>query len=251
MIVSLGGSKIILIITPVPLQRSVFRFPSNTTWCNSNLHYDTMPIVTDKVNIPDGTDFTFVCKKIPFAISCLSEIPFREANLVDLDLVNKMGIPLRNIKVTRMSLLGHDVRAVGRIKQTIQCVSKGQVQGTIHLEAKVVRDLYTIVGADCIASARTYSKLMGKKPPDPPDDDLEEEDNQKPIINLGGDDKDDDFKNEIEEKENKDDGIKTNAVDKVKGEKAIKNDDENDEEKEDKSKAAFCDEVRPDHNLST
>ena len=78
-----------------------------------------MTIVTDKVNVPDGTDFTFVCKKIPFAISCLSEIPYRDANLVDLDLVNKMGIPLRNIKVTRMSLLGHDVRAVGRIKQTI------------------------------------------------------------------------------------------------------------------------------------
>ena len=210
-----------------------------------------MTITTDKVNVPEGADFTFVCKKIPFAISCWSEIPYRDANLVDLDLVNKMGIPLRNIKVTRMSLLGHDVRAVGRIKQTIQCVHKGRVQGTIHLEAKVVRDLYTILGADCIASARTYSKLMGKKPPDPPDDDLEEEDNQKPIINLGGDDKDDDFKNEIEEKENKDDGIKTNAVDKVKGEKAIKNDDENDEEKEDKSKAAFCDEVRPDHNLST
>ena len=58
-----------------------------------------------------------------------------------------------NIKVTRMSLLGHDVRAVGRIKQTIQCVHKGRVQGTIHLKAKVVRDLYSILGVDCAASA--------------------------------------------------------------------------------------------------
>ena len=115
-----------------------------------------MTITTDKVNVPEGTDFTFVCKKIPFAISCLTEMPYRDANLVDLDLVNKMGITLRDIKVTRMTLLGHDVRAVGRIKQTIQCVSKGRVQGTIHLEAKVVRDLYTILGTDCIASARTY-----------------------------------------------------------------------------------------------
>ena len=96
-----------------------------------------MTIITDKVIVPNGTDFTFVCKKIPFAISCLSDMPHKDANLVDLDLINKMGIPLRNIKVTRMCLLGHDVRAVGRIKQTIQCVSKGRVQGTIHLEAKV------------------------------------------------------------------------------------------------------------------
>ena len=214
-----------------------------------------MTITTDKVNVPEGADFTFVCKKIPFAISCWSEIPYRDANLVDLDLVNKMGIPLRNIKVTRMSILGHDVRAVGRIKQTIQCVHKGRVQGTIHLEAKVVRDLYTILGADCIASARTYSKLMGKKPPDPPDDDPEEEDNQKPFINLGGDDEEDVIKNEDEEnkaKDKKDDDIKKNAGNKQDhDDEAIKKDDENNQEKEDKFKAAFCDEERPDHNLGT
>ena len=165
--------------------------PGTSWWCSSNFNFNhnTMTIITDKVNVPDGTDFTFVCKKIPFAISCLSEIPYRDANLVDLDLVNKMGIPLRNIKVTRMSLLGHDVCAVGRIKQTIQCVSRGRVQGTIHLDAKVIRDLYTILGADCIASARTYSKLMGKKPPDPPNDDQEDEDNQQPIIHLWGDER--------------------------------------------------------------
>ena len=79
-----------------------------------------MAITTDKVIVNEGTDFTFVCKKIPFAISCMSEMPYRDANLVDLDLINKMGITLRDIKVTRMSLCGHNVRAVGRIKQTIQ-----------------------------------------------------------------------------------------------------------------------------------
>ena len=196
-----------------------------------------MTITTDKVNVPEGTDFTFVCKKIPFAISCLSEMPYKDANLVDLDLVNKMGITLRDIKVTRMSLLGHDVRAVGRIKQTIQCVSKGRVQGTIHLEAKVVRDLYTILGADCIASARTYSKLMGKKPPDPPDDNQEEEDTKKPIIHLGGGDEDDDLeKNDEENKENQDENA-------AKTDNNIKN-----EEKENKLEAPISDEDQPvDH----
>ena len=126
----------------------------------------------------------FVCKKIPFAISCWLEIPYRDAILVDLNLVNKIGITLQDIKVTRMSILGHNVCALCGIKQTIQCVHKGRVQGTIHLEAKVVRDLYNIIGGDCIASARTYSKLMSKKPPDPPNDDQEDEDNQQPIIHL-------------------------------------------------------------------
>ena len=171
-----------------------------------------MTIITDKVIVPNGTDFTFVCKKIPFAISCLSDMPHKDANLVDLDLINKMGIPLRNIKVTRMCLLGHDVRAVGRIKQTIQCVSKGRVQGTIHLEAKVVRDLYTTLGADCIPSARTYAKLMGKEPPNHQDDDPEEEDNKTPIVHLGGADESDVTLAEDEENREKDNNIQENAV---------------------------------------
>ena len=128
-----------------------------------------MPIVTDKVNVENGADYTFVCHKIPFAITCSSELPHGDNNLIDLDLVNKMRIPLRSIKVTRMSILGHDVRAVGRIKQTVQCVHRGRVQGTVHLEGKVVRDLYSLFNVDCLASSRTYERLVGKKPPDPDD----------------------------------------------------------------------------------
>ena len=129
-------------------------------------------IKTDKVVVESGTDFTFVCRKIPFAISC-SELHHGETNLIDLDLVNRMRIPLRNIRVTRMSLLGHDVRAVGRIKQTIQCVVNGRVQGNVHLEGKVVRDLFSLFNVDCFASAKTYERLMGKKPPDPEDEGYE------------------------------------------------------------------------------
>ena len=132
-------------------------------------------IKTDKVIIENGADFTFICRKNPFAISCSTDFPHGEVNLIDLDLVNRMKIPLRNIRVTRMSLLGHDVRAVGRIKQTVQCVHQGRVQGTVHLEAKVVRDLYSLFDVDCLASARTYERLMGKKPPDPDDEDHTQE----------------------------------------------------------------------------
>ena len=78
-----------------------------------------MTIITDKVNVPKGTDFTFVCKKIPFAILCLSEITHRVANLVDLDLIIKMWIPLLNIKVTRMCLLGHNVRWIKATRQSM------------------------------------------------------------------------------------------------------------------------------------
>ena len=142
-----------------------------------------MTILTDKVSVENGADYTFVCRKIPFAISCSSELHHGDSNLIDLDLVNKMKIPLRNIKVTRMSLLGHDVRAVGRIKQTVQCVHKGRVQGTVHLEGKVVRDLFSLFSVDCMASSKTFERLVGKKPPDP-DDGYETLEENEAIINL-------------------------------------------------------------------
>ena len=129
-------------------------------------------IKTTKVEVENGADFTFVCRKIPFAITC-SELHHGETNLIDLNLVNSMKIPLRNIRVTRMNLLGHDVRAVGRIKQTVQCVVNGQVQGNVHLEGKVVRNLSSLLNVDCLASTKTYERLMGRKPPDPLDDGYE------------------------------------------------------------------------------
>ena len=141
-------------------------------------------IKTDKVVVQDGADFTFVCRKIPFAISC-SEIYHGDSNLIDLSLINKMKIPLRSIKVKRMSILGHDVRAVGRIKQTVQCVVNGRVQGNVHLEGRVVRDLFSMFNVDCFASSKTYERLMGRKPPDPLDEGYESPDD---IPILGGED---------------------------------------------------------------
>ena len=155
-----------------------------------------MTIKTDKVIVENGEDFTFVCRKVPFAISCSTDLPHGDVNLVDLDLVLKMKIPLRNIRVTRMSLLGHDVRAVGRIKQTVQCVHQGRVQGTVHLEAKVVRDLYSILNVDCLASARTYERLVGRKPPDPEDEGY---DSIEEIPNLDGKDEDEEHNDEVED----------------------------------------------------
>ena len=166
-----------------------------------------MTINTDKVTIEDGADFTFVCRKIPFAITC-SNSHQEYTNLVDLDLVNKMKIPLRNIKVTRMSLLGHDVRAVGRIKQTVQCVKNGRVQGNIHLEGKVVRDLFSLLNVDRLASAKTYERLMGRKPPDPVDEGY---DSHGEIPSLGGDEEEEDVKDEddsIQETQKQDNKIK-------------------------------------------
>jgi len=148
---------------------------------------DNKKIITDSVPVKGGADYTFICKRIPFAVSCTSTLPAGPYNYIDLDLVNKMRIPLLNIKVTRMCLHGHDVRAVGFIEQTVQCVSDGRVQGTVHLRAKVVRDLFNLLNVDCVASTSTYTRLTGHEPPRPPPD---YPDAEAPDDVLGGDDDD-------------------------------------------------------------
>ena len=128
-------------------------------------------MITDKVSTQNGADFTFVCGKVPFAISCSSDLPHKISNLIDLDLVNKMRIPLKKIQVTRMSILGHDLRCVGVVSQTVQCVLGGKISSTIHLYAKVVRDLFSSISVDCLSSLRTFTRLMGGEPTEEPPDD--------------------------------------------------------------------------------
>ena len=142
-----------------------------------------MTISTDKVRVKGGTDFSFICGKIPFAISCSSTLHHGSYNLIDLELVNKMKIPLQKIKVCRMTYLGENLRSVGYIDQTIQCVQNGKVQGTIHLSAKVVRNLFDNLNVDCVASYKTYEKLTGDKPPDPPDTEIAEDTIEEDVQN--------------------------------------------------------------------
>ena len=100
-----------------------------------------MTFITDKVVVENGAEYTFVCSKIPFAVSFSSHLPHEEYNFMDLDLINRMKIPLQKIKVERCSIMGQTFRAVGFVSQTVQCVHQGKILGNIHVTARVVRDL--------------------------------------------------------------------------------------------------------------
>ena len=149
-----------------------------------------MVFITDKVPVKNGADYTFVCSRIPFAVSCSSNLPHGEYNLIDMDLVLKMKIPLQRIRVERYPIMGEIMRAVGVISQTVQCVQQGRVSGNIHIQAKVVRDLYNMYNVDCIASSKTYTCLVGKEPTKPPDDiemDLDEDGEDFDLVDDGDD----------------------------------------------------------------
>ena len=71
-----------------------------------------------------------------------------------------MKIPLLNIRVRRIQILGQECRSVGTVDQTIQGVSDGKLQGTIHLSATVIRNLYDNFNVDCLASVRLSPSLL-------------------------------------------------------------------------------------------
>ena len=110
-------------------------------------------------------DFVYVCKKQPFAITCSPYLPKIKENYVDMDLVLRMNIPIKNIQCTRINFAGQFTRIVGQISQTVQCVVSGKTKGTAHLKAKVVRDLSKLFHADCLAGQHLYNKLMDPTSP--------------------------------------------------------------------------------------
>ena len=95
-----------------------------------------------------------------------------------------MKIPLLNIRVRRIQILGQECRSVGMIDQTIQCISGGKLQGTIHLSATVVRNLFDNFNVDCLASAKTYYKLSGDYPLKSCHDILEESEENVAVSSL-------------------------------------------------------------------
>jgi hypothetical protein len=118
-------------------------------------------IVTDSNKLEAGViDFVYVCRKQPFAVTCSPYLPKTPDNYVDLDLVLKMNIPIKNIQCTRQNYAGQNIRIVGQISQTIQCVVAGKALGAAHLKAKVVRDLSRLFHADCVAGQQLYDKLL-------------------------------------------------------------------------------------------
>lgn len=118
-------------------------------------------LVTDANNLEAGAkDFIYVCRKRPFAITCSPYFQKISETYIDLDLVLKMDIPIKNFQCTRINISGHSTRIVGQISQTVQCVVSGKLCGTSHLKAKVVRDLAKTFNSDCIAGQQLSKKLM-------------------------------------------------------------------------------------------
>jgi hypothetical protein len=104
-------------------------------------------------------DFVFQVNKWPFAITCNPLLPTITESFIDLALVKDMKISMKKVECRNISYGGLSTKLVGTISQTVQVVYNGIPSGTLHLKAKVIRNLTNLYGVDCIAGQKLYKTL--------------------------------------------------------------------------------------------
>jgi len=106
-------------------------------------------------------DFVFQANKWPFSITCNPLMPTITESFIDLALVKDMKVAMKKVECRNISYGGLSTKVVGSISQTVQVVYNGVASGTMHLKAKVIRNLTNLYGVDCIASQKLYKILTG------------------------------------------------------------------------------------------
>ena len=70
-----------------------------------------------------------------------------------------MKVTVKKLECRNISYAGYATKIVGSISQAVQIVRDGVTNGTMHLKAKVVRNLTNLYGVDCVASKKLYKLL--------------------------------------------------------------------------------------------
>ena len=119
-------------------------------------------VISDKTSYKDGgCSFVFVCKKRSFKILVSPYFDRAPENLFDENLAILMNLPIKNITCSPHTISGVKTWNVGYISTTVQCVQDGISLGEMHLKAKVIRDLQTIIGSHALAGCSTDKRLSG------------------------------------------------------------------------------------------
>ena len=106
-------------------------------------------------------EFIFTCKGRPFAALVYSDYPLPTSNLLDYDLVQKLGLKMTDIQCRKFHFHGHKFRILGRVSTAVQCVQNGRISGNnFHIKGFVVSDLNQVLDTHCVAGNRMKQFLL-------------------------------------------------------------------------------------------
>ena len=118
-------------------------------------------------------EFIFTCKGRPFATLVFSSFPAPTSNLLDFDLIQKLGLKMTDVQCRKFYFAGSKFRILGRVSTAVQCVQDGRISNNnFHIKGFVVSDLYQTLDSHCIAGNKMKQFLLQTGPGGGRDNDL-------------------------------------------------------------------------------
>ena len=108
------------------------------------------------------SEFVFACKGRPFCVLTAAQFPTPAFTMVDHRLVRELGLTVTDLQCVKMRYGGQNLRILGKISTSVQCIVDGAPVGNMHLKAHVVTDVYQLFNTYAIAGVKLADKLTGK-----------------------------------------------------------------------------------------
>jgi hypothetical protein len=107
-------------------------------------------------------EFVFACKGRPFCVLTAPQFPTPAFTMIDNNLVRELGLSMTDLQCVKMRYGGQNLRILGKISTSVQCIVEGVPVGNMHLKAHVVTDVYQLFNTYAIAGVKLAEKLAGK-----------------------------------------------------------------------------------------
>ena len=106
-------------------------------------------------------EFIFCVKGKPFPCLVSPKLPPSTETLLDYAMVRELGLKMKNLQCKRFSYANYNMRVLGTVITTVQCIQDGEMCGTTTIKADVVQDLAKNLDVECVAGQKMTVQLRG------------------------------------------------------------------------------------------
>ena len=90
------------------------------------------------------------------------QFPTPAFTMIDHNLVRELRLTMTDLQCVKMRYGGQNLRILGRISTSVQCIIDGVPAGNVHLKAHVVTDIYQLFNTYAIAGVKMSERLNGE-----------------------------------------------------------------------------------------
>jgi len=121
-------------------------------------------LLTTSYQYGDDKEYVLCSRGRPFVTMVSPNKPIPTSSLIDHNLVRELGLKIGDLQCKKFFYCGEQLRILGTISTTVQCVSDGFVCGNFQLKANVIEHLQTNFGVHSIAGMRLSKMLQPDAP---------------------------------------------------------------------------------------